>query len=345
MKRLLALTAVVALLAMMSTANALESVPPPRPFQTAAGPSTRIAGEYPLAGGRLLVNFVMPSHVGWAVVVPGTEIGREPLSLQGGTRDTLTLTPPGPGNGQEARLASQQLAASGWTQAVQLALFDLLTAGVTPASAISQIEPQRSSAAGDPDPDRDFFAQGCAMDTADNGINARGCYRRYWGYEDDSVAYEGATSFATAGVTNDNVTLKIITTAHTYGNAKMVEYNPMSTAMQGNCATVGLSLSAYDVSVSESQQVCPERLEPTILEDGTVYGVDWRGSVTSGTRATELVEISRMAKIHYPGPGTQSNGFKYHMDFRAEPTCNPSPGGGCIQPTPEPKDIVQDLLH
>jgi hypothetical protein len=347
-----AILAVLALASAMPSAGALQTLTPtptptpaPAPFVTTAGPATTIIGEYPLTGGRLLVNFTRPGHVVWAVVRPGAQIGQEPLTLGGEVRDTLTIRPPEPRDGTEARLAAQQLSASGWTQDVQLALLELVGSGAPPAAAIDQVEPQRSSAAGegDPNPDEDFFDEGCAYDTMDhNHVDARGCYRRYWGYEDEDEAYAGATSWAFAGVHGDGTVLKIVTTAHSYGNATMRQYNPLSTVNQGSCSSFGLSLSGYGVSVSQSQQVCPEKLQPTIYEDGTVYGVDWRGTVGDGTRHTELVEIARTEKVYYyPAPNPKSFGFAYHMDFQANAYCVEY---DCVDTGRTPKKVVYDAL-
>ncbi|MEA3076441.1 MAG: hypothetical protein QOF60_1349 [Actinomycetota bacterium] len=342
----------------MPTAGALPPTPTPTPspkptpgsFLTTAGPATTIVGEYLLTGGRLLVKFTRPRHTGWAIVLPGAQVGQEPLTLGGEVRDTLTIRPPEPSTGAEAAVAAQQLSASGWTQDVQLALLELVGHGTPPATAIQQVEPQRSSAAaaGDPNPDGDYFENGCAYDQLDdNGVSARGCYRRYWGYEDEDDKYAGATSWAYAGIDENpgqSTVLTIVTTAHTYSNATMRQYDPLGTISQGSCSTIGLGISAYGVNVSQSQPVCPEKLQPTIYEDGTVYGVDWRGRTSSGSRHTELVEVAHTTKVYYyPAPNPSYFGFAYHMDFRATAYCVEY---DCLgDPSRTPKDIIQDVLH
>lgn len=82
---------------------------------------------------------------------------------------------------------------------------------------------------------------------------------------------------------SSELALTIVTTAHSYGNATMRQYSPLSPIEQGSCSNVTLGLSSHGVSVSQSQRICPEKLFPTILESGTLYGVDWRGACTANS--------------------------------------------------------------
>lgn len=282
-------------------------------------------------------------------MLPGTQIGQEPVAL-GEVREMLTVRPPEPSNGAEARLAAQQLAASGWTEDVQSALLELVGSGTPPVSAISQVEPQRSSAATeDPNPEKEHFHENCIyVDNPNEGTRAQGCFKRYWGQENEYEAFTGSTSKAFAAVDSSELVLTIVTTAHSYGNARMRDYDPMSPIEQGACGTVGLGLSGYGVSVSQSQQICPEKLFPTILDRGTVYGVDWRGTVTSGEqRHTELVEIARLDKGNPPNPSPAQTlfGFAYHMDFRAENRCSAKPEDCFGGPGKLISDLITELLH
>lgn len=105
-------------------------------------------------------------------------------------------------------------------------------------------------------------------------------------------------------------------TTHSYGNGKIERWVPEQTIPQGSCDTVKLTLGPFaGISLEEARTICAEKLEPTLAGEGSVFGVDWRGTAKGAMRYTELLEVM------WHGRETNYTGFKWHMAFASEPEC------------------------
>lgn len=76
----------------------------------------------------------------------------------------------------------------------------------------------------------------------------------------------------------------------------LIKWNPSSTATRGSCSNYTASIGYGSSSISSSQTVCPDRLDPT--ENTASNGVKWTGcdyqNYTEGAPSTD---------VEYNGPG------------------------------------------
>jgi hypothetical protein len=78
-----------------------------------------------------------------------------------------------------------------------------------------------------------------------------------------------------------------------YGaNNTIVKWVPNSTVTEGNCSTVSLGLSYDGVSLSDTQTICPDRMDPYGTNTSNKFGSSWSGcddpAYTEGTNSVDV---------------------------------------------------------
>jgi hypothetical protein len=138
------------------------------------------------------------------------------------------------------------------------------------------------------------YDSGCTSTSPTDPVYVYGCYQRYVTSDSDPSNYYSADkSQVTGNTTGNNHFLTMIRTDHWYSpQTTVVGWEPAQVDSVGNCVQRTYGLSGYGVQMSETINLCPEQLRPSVY--GSRFHVDWEGDVPSDTTraSTALNHVS-----------------------------------------------------
>jgi hypothetical protein len=133
----------------------------------------------------------------------------------------------------------------------------------------------------------------------DSHTNMKGAYRRYttcdsdpknhYTYENSQMSGQGHNPCWYGCATNK------MGTEHVYGHGSIIKWQPQSDEVPSgsSCQTQTVGMSAYGFSLSDSIQVCPNKIHPNVpYRDFTV---EWQGCTNSG--ATKAADAFSSDKV------------------------------------------------
>lgn len=212
----------------------------------------------------------------------------------------------------ETKIRSQ-----GWTDDVVMSMLDKVRAGGSAVPVLASASTQRAAG-----PGSDLEGTLRACQTMEHpGFALRGCAFFDDGDTTSSGRYLADSTWA-AGRGDDGFDLTRMNTRHTWSNhSNIVRYSPTETINKGACESYTVGVSFANASLSETQTICPEYLDPNPLGEKT-FETLWAGR-TTGTRYVEQASVSLIPVADAP------SGFAHEISGRAEPRSLCGSGTAC----------------